>query len=148
MLEYYKFKTVFDLFMKGLEQEARAQLMELQRRYVAICDENTTLKMQLQEYEDILYLERNLFYDGTFYWLVTGSIKQGPFCAHCYNTEGALMRLSGEWHERYCPSCRTSFATQAATAVEAGFTHGAMQEVACLPDPHRERAKVIPFVKG
>ena len=109
MLNYYRFKTVSDLFMQGKPEEARLELAELQRRYVDICSENTSLKTQRQEYEDILYLSRNLILDGKYYWLITGSIKQGPFCPHCYDQDGLLMRLAGESGERICTFCRTSY---------------------------------------
>ena len=64
MLDYYRFKEIHDLFMKGKTEEARHVLMEMQSRYVSLCDENTMLKMQVQEFEDILYLSRNLVFDG------------------------------------------------------------------------------------
>ena len=147
MLDYYRFKTVSDLFLQGKTEEARLELAELQRRYVALSDENTTFKMQVQEYEDILYLARNLILDGKFYWLITGSIKQGPFCPRCYDRDGLLMRLSGDPGDRFCTGCRESF-------VEPDH----IQEfAAAMPQDHSEipfpaqgiqrQAKVIPFGK-
>lgn len=148
MLDYYRFKTVSVLFMQGKTEEARLELAELQRRYVALCDENITVKMQVQEYEDILYLARNLILDGQFYWLVTGNIRQGPFCPRCYDRDGLLMRLSGDHGERCCTVCRESFITAARPpdkavmgsqdiAGDSGYVPG--------PEPCRGKAKVIPF---
>lgn len=150
MLDYYRFKTVSDLFMQGKTEEARLELAELQRRYVALSDENTTFKMQVQEYEDILYLARNLILDGKYYWLITGSIKQGPFCPKCYDRDGLLMRLSGDPDERFCATCRESFAEPAIIREMAV----AMSEECCA-EPHgyssgekrTRKAKVIPFGK-
>ena len=113
MLDYSRFKDIDELFVRGRHDEARHLLMEMQSRYIAVCDENSTLRMQVHEYEDILYLSRNLVFDGACYWLVTGGIKQGPFCRHCYNRSGALIRLDdgigdaaaagdGHWH---CVCC-------------------------------------------
>lgn len=149
MLEYYRFKTVHELFMKGLEDEALAHLAALQKKYVALCDENTTFKMQVQEYEDILYLARNLVFDQQFYWLNTGSIKQGPFCPACYDRDGLLMRLSGERHNRQCHACRSTFKeAHAARAVATAHGRNAEDDVyAYTPEPERQRAKVIPFSK-
>ena len=146
MLEYYRFKSVHDLFIKGKVEEAAQELSELQRRYVALCDENTTFKMQLQEYEDILYLARNLSFDGEFYWLETGSIRQGPFCPTCYNRDGLLMRLSGERHERYCTTCRELFTQpeSMAVAIPQGISHGNAEYVSPATRSQR-KAKVIPF---
>lgn len=149
MLEYYRFKTVHELFMRGLEEEALAHLAALQKKYVALCDENTTFKMQAQEYEDILYLARNLVFDQQFYWLNTGSIKQGPFCPACYDRDGLLIRLSGERYDRHCPACRAPF-KETHPARAAASAHGRIGQggvYAYAPEPERQRAKVIPFSK-
>ncbi|EGY26157.1 hypothetical protein DA2_1530 [Desulfovibrio sp. A2] len=146
MLDYYRFKEIHDLFMKGKTEEARHVLMEMQSRYVSLCDENTMLKMQVQEFEDILYLSRNLVFDGFCYWLITGNIKQGPFCQSCYNRDGVLVRLAaahdGKWqcatcgatHEREpryglpAPGFGHDFGAALATAHGAGRTAGATGE--------------------
>lgn len=149
MLDYYRFKTVCDLFMQGKTEEARLELAELQRRYVALCDENTTFKMQTQEYEDILYLARNLILNGGFYWLITGSIRQGPFCPHCYDRDGLLMRLSGERGERFCPSCRESFVDSPPQMARAVVVSQDYAEDSFVPEktaPLRT-AKIIPFAR-
>ena len=150
MLEYHRFKTVCDLFMEGRHEEARLELAELQRRYVALCDEHTTFKMQIQEYEDILYLSRNLILDNGLYWLITGSIKQGPFCPACYDRDGLLMRLSGESGDRYCTCCRESYATDLPfTAKMAVASHGLIKDEVRMPvrEKPQRGAKVIPFSK-
>jgi len=108
MLDYYRFKDIDDLYAKGHHDEARHLLMEMQARYISVCEENSTLRMQIHEFEDILFLSRNLIFDGACYWLITGGIKQGPFCQHCYDRDGALIRLDaeltgdGRWR---CVSC-------------------------------------------
>jgi hypothetical protein len=104
--------------------------------------------MQVQEYEDVLYLARNLVLDGQFYWLVTGNIRQGPFCPHCYNRDGLLMRLSGDPGERYCTACRESFAdmprqSEKAAVVAQDFCDGGDFVPALEQSPRK--AKVIPF---
>jgi cell division protein FtsB len=58
MLEFFRFKEIHDLYLRGQVEEARHQLSELQARYVNLCDENTMLRTQIQGYEDILYLSR------------------------------------------------------------------------------------------
>ena len=151
MLEYHRFKVVHDLFLKGREEEAREELAALQRRYVALCDENLTFKMQAQEYEDILYLARNLIFDGEFYWLVTGSIRQGPFCPSCYNRDGLLMRLSGEPDLRHCAQCREEFRSKerlhhvGVPAVAAAVPNEPESGTYHPPLYEERRAKVIPF---
>ena len=106
--------SLYSFFQSSLKRmlrhAARRLLMEMQARYIAVCDENALLKMQVHEFEDILYLARNLVFDGSCYWLVAGGIKQGPFCPRCYNREGALIRLDaedtgdGKWR---CATCGT-----------------------------------------
>ena len=105
MLDYYHFKEINDLFLKGQHEQARHLLTEMQARYISVCDENAMLKMQVKEMEDVLYLSKNLIFDGFCYWLITGNIKQGPFCQHCYNREGALIRLDTQEDEWHCPVC-------------------------------------------
>lgn len=149
MLDYYRFKAVSDLFLQGKVEEARLELAELQRRYVALCDENTTFKMQVQEYEDILYLARNLIMDGEFYWLITGNIKQGPFCPKCYNRDGLLMRLSGEKGDRYCAVCRESFISLPKHDKAAVVSQDFADDGTFVPqlEKSQRKAKVIPFGK-
>ncbi len=105
MLDYYRFKQVHELYLKGRANEAKSLLRELQGSYVNTCDENSLLKAQIREYEDILYISKNLTSDGHSYWLRTGSVRQGPFCLQCYNKENLLIRMAdqgGQWH---CPHC-------------------------------------------
>ncbi|MDR0339399.1 MAG: hypothetical protein LBH65_03880 [Desulfovibrio sp.] len=144
MLEYHRFKAVSDLYRQGKDEEARLELAELQRRYVSLCDENTTLRMQAQEYEDILYLARNLVFDGEFYWLTTGGIRQGPFCPNCYNRDGLLMRLFGEAGKRCCGVCHESYPglSRREEMAARGFDES---QFAHAFDREPRRAKVIPF---
>lgn len=155
MLEYYRFKEISDLFATGRPEEAKLRLMELQARYVHLCDENTVLRTQMQGYEDILYLSRNLIFDGTYYWLITGSIKQGPFCPTCYNRDGVLLRLADDGVTRRCAVCSTRYernSTFMAKAVSGGEDLGAQSAGSSAVAPAavaspRRKATVIPFGK-
>lgn len=109
MLDYYLFKQVHDLYEQGRTDNARLILRELQEKYIETCDENAVLKTQLQEYEDILYLAKNLEYDGFSYWLKTGTIKQGPFCRHCFDKDGLLIRLHEHGDKWQCLTCNTEY---------------------------------------
>ena len=105
MLDYYRYKDVLDLFGEGELEKAKCALMELQAKHIALADENSILKTQVQEYEDILYIAKNLVFDGACYWLITGSIKQGPFCEKCYSGAGILIRLIDGRQGMRCPMC-------------------------------------------
>ena len=111
MLEYYRYKEVSDLYAQNRDEEARGILMELQARYIAMCDENATLRLRIQEFEDVLYMANNLVFDGFSYWLLTGTVRQGPFCQACYEREGALLRLERLDDEMVCPVCNASCAS-------------------------------------
>lgn len=136
MLDSHRFKDIEDLFSSGRTSEARHLLMEMQARYIAICDENAILKMQVHEFEDILYLARNLVFDGSCYWLVAGGIKQGPFCPCCYDREGALIRLDaeetgdGKWR---CATC--------GVVIDREYA-----QVPLSSSRPRRSAKVLPFL--
>ncbi len=127
MLEYYRFKVINNLFLKGQTEAACLQLRELQKLYVDLCEENAVLKANMREFEDVLYLARNFVFDGTFYWLLTGNIKQGPFCPNCYNRDGQLVRIS-EARPRRCMNCGEIFEP----AAQAGKTHASGNSVRAL----------------
>lgn len=175
MLEYYRFKVINNLFLKGQTEAACLQLRELQKRYVNLCEENATIKANLREYEDILYLARNFTFDGQFYWLRTGSIKQGPFCPICYDKDGQLVRIN-EMHPRRCASCGEIFeqavqeekqhgSGRSAYALEQGQAVSPLRAIAALEQlaqaravqeelaavhnskPARGKATILPFVR-
>ncbi len=136
MLDYYLFKQVHDLYNQGRTETAKVLLKELQEKYIELCDENTLLKTQVQEYEDILYLAKNLEYDGASYWLKTGTIKQGPFCQHCFDKEGLLIRLHESGENWKCLSC--------------GEVYDRNKETPLRPEKHEQKVssqKVIQLYK-
>jgi len=105
MLAYSTFKEIHALFTQGHFEAARRLLMELQARYIALCDEVNILKKQVQEFEDILFLSQNLVTEGEQYWLRAGGIKHGPFCKSCYEYTGKLIRLESHKNVWRCPYC-------------------------------------------
>ena len=107
MLDYYRYKDVLELFVNGQTEEAKYLLMELQARHIALTDENSNLKTQVQEYEDILFISKNLLFDGSCYWLMTSGVKQGPFCRNCYAQDGQLIRLVEMTDAWRCPNCNS-----------------------------------------
>jgi len=109
MLDYYLFKQVYDLFVENRFEEAKALLAELQGRFVEMADENEQLKSQVQEFEDILYLAKNVEFDGMSYWLKTGTVRQGPFCQACFDKDGQLNRLEEAADHLHCQTCKSVF---------------------------------------
>lgn len=113
MLNYRQFKEINELFAQGQNAKARHRLMEVQSHCIALQDEMERLKIRLQTMEDILYLRKNLFEEHGFYWLRTaGGVKQGPFCPHCYELEGGLVRLEKRVDQGLiCPYCNSTYTT-------------------------------------
>ncbi len=116
MLDYYLFKQVYDLFVENRFDEAKTLLSELQARYIELADENEDLKTQVQEFEDLLYLAKNVEFDGMSYWLRTGTVKQGPFCQACFDKDGQLHRLQEHPGGHSCTTCGTEYPIMARTA--------------------------------
>lgn len=133
MLDYRRFKEINDLFASGQPEKARRLLMELQSRCIALRDEMSMLKVRLQTFEDIFYLSRNLYEADGFYWLRTVGAKQGPFCAHCYESEGALIRLEKTGSELRCPYCDSRYAGSARASAGPADSRLAMRQARILP---------------
>ena len=135
MMDYRRFKEINDLFASGQPEKARRLLMEMQSRCIALRDEMSMLKVRLQTFEDILYLSQNLYEEYGFYWLRTAGIKQGPFCPHCYESEGALIRLEKQHKSLLCPYCSTSY-------------KGTVRVMTETAEPLAGRqARILPFAK-
>ncbi len=145
MLDYYRFKEVYDLFVRNKCDEARDALSDLQQKYIELCDENELLKTQVQEFEEVLYLAKNLEYDGHSYWLKTGGVKQGPFCQNCFDRDGLLIRLNSAEATWKCNSCSATYLRQGDTLREAPVAAVSGRDRA----PHAESggAKVIQLYK-
>lgn len=105
MLDYRRFKEINELFATGQMEKARHLLMEMQSHCIALRDELDLLKIRLQSAEDALYLSRSLIKEDKLYWLNTASLRLGPFCSRCYETDGALIRLEKQKSTLICPYC-------------------------------------------
>lgn len=152
MLDYYLFKQVLDLCGGGKAEEAREILAELQAKFIEVCDENSFLKAQVNEYEDILYLAKNLHFDGMCYWLQTGSIKQGPFCQYCYDKNGLLIRLNEHDEGWRCFTCGKHYGLGDPVLMEAPPSYrGRLREAGAEsqrePAPSQQHPKVIHLFK-
>ena len=96
MIEYYKFNEIQSLILEGKLSESIKLIKELQDIFLVISDENFTLKVQVHELEDLLFLSRKLIYDGSAYWFISEGGRQGPFCFKCYHKDGSLIRMKTE----------------------------------------------------
>jgi len=105
------FKRALDLFKLGRFEDASILLRGLQDEYLAMCDENQTLKKQLSEVAEVLDLAQNVEYDGQKYWLKEGNERKGPFCQVCYDREGLLIHLQPNRQHWECQHCKSMFMT-------------------------------------
>ena len=135
MLDYRRFKEINDLFASGQPEKARRLLMEMQSRCIALRDEMSMLKIRLQTLEDILYLSQNLYEENGFYWLRTAGVKQGPFCPHCYESEGGLIRLEKQRKGLSCLYCNADYKSRINIMAEAGEPFTGRQ------------ARILPFAR-
>ena len=112
MLHYRLFKEINDLFASGREDQARRLLMEVQSRSIALHDEVNLLQTRLKTLEEAMRLSCNLFRRSGLYWLKAQDINLGPFCPHCYDHEGGLIRLERSKGTLHCPYCHTVITPQ------------------------------------
>ena len=96
MLNYYRFHEIEALISKNKIDEACVALRALQQSYMSLNDEAARLRNQVHYLEELLYISRNLIFDGDAYWLISEGQKQGPFCPKCYHENGSLIRLRVE----------------------------------------------------
>ncbi len=131
MLDYEKFQRVHDFFCQGKSDLALRLLMQIQAQHITLHDTIDVLESRIQEFEDILFLSKALYFDSNFYWIRTSSATQGPFCPHCYEGGGMLFRLRMQENALYCGHC------------EATYEYGA--HAVGDTSHHMPQAKLIPF---
>ncbi len=109
MLDYEKFQRVHDFFSQGKSDLALRLLMQIQAEHITLHDTIDVLKERIQEFEDILFLSKALYFDSHFYWVRTSGATQGPFCPHCYEGDGMLFRLRMQENVLYCEHCHAMY---------------------------------------
>ncbi|MDO9559856.1 MAG: hypothetical protein Q7I89_09270 [Syntrophales bacterium] len=100
------YKDIVELLKKGATVEAQEQIMALREGALLLQEENFGLREKVKNLEESLRIKGQLTFDGSSYWLYDGSKADGPFCQHCYDTSGKLVRLQ-DWGERWsCFACK------------------------------------------
>lgn len=100
------FKRALLLCKEGKFEEAEGILKSLQDEFLALCEENETLKLQLTEVADVLDLADKIQFDGQKYWLIEENEKKGPFCQVCYDRDGLLVHLQEHNSHWECQNCK------------------------------------------
>lgn len=101
------YKDIVELLKKGATVEAQEQIMALREGALILQEENFGLREKVKTLEESLRVKGQLSFDGSAYWLDDGTISDGPFCQHCYDTSGKLVRLQ-DWEDTWsCFACKT-----------------------------------------
>jgi hypothetical protein len=83
--------------------DARIETAEIQS-LIAEKDE------KIKQLKETLETNKNVKYDKPYYWLGEGSEREGPYCQHCFDKDGKLIRLqgygSGYWD---CKVCKNNY---------------------------------------
>lgn len=103
------YKDIVDLIKKGATVEAQEQIMTLREAALELQEDNLALRERVKTLEEALRTKEQLHYDKNKYWLVNNSVKDGPYCQHCYDANEKLIRLQ-EWGDDgwMCFSCKHS----------------------------------------
>lgn len=99
------YRDIVELLKKGATVEAQEQIMALREGALALQEENFNLREKVKSLEEALRIKNQLTFDGSSYWLTDGNKTEGPFCQHCYDTTGKLIRLQ-DWGDTWrCFAC-------------------------------------------
>ena len=102
-----KYKEIVDLIKKGATIEAQEQIMALREAALDLQEENVELRERVKELEkSVRQRGKTVFYDGV-YWVEESDGRDGPYCQHCFDVEGLLVRLHKAQFQR--PSDRQWF---------------------------------------
>jgi hypothetical protein len=63
----------------------------------------------IKELEKRLKLKEKLLFDKSYYWIIEGDKKDGPYCQQCLDNGGKLIRLQGGGGEWECKTCKNWF---------------------------------------
>lgn len=139
MIHYSHFYKLEKLVHEHKQAEAKQLINSIHTSYYNLQEENAQLHIQIQELKEILFISRNLIFDGDAYWLISEGQKIGPFCPKCYHDNGSLIRLQMEKldefdmiysHEHWtCSHCDTRISPEV--------------QVEQLP----KRAKILSFIQ-
>ncbi|WP_027179528.1 hypothetical protein [Maridesulfovibrio bastinii] len=103
------FRKVLELFNEGRDKEAADLLKIIQEEFLELYTENNLLKKQVNEVAEVLDLAECMDFDGQKYWIDDDSVKNGPYCQVCYDTEGILVRLQERDKYWECFACKNIF---------------------------------------
>lgn len=105
MSDYARFKEINKLLASGHPELAREGLRGLQAHVIALHDEVSRLHARIGNFEELLSIPRAVTQENGLVWINTKNGRQGPFCPHCHEAEGSLIRLTHSLNCWVCPCC-------------------------------------------
>ena len=86
-------KEAVQLVQKIDNIELYKQILDLQSEIIKVVEENTHLKEQVKSLQETMKIKDSLSFEDNSYWIEKDGVKNGPFCTHCWDREGMLVRL-------------------------------------------------------
>jgi len=95
--------------------DAKIEVTEIQQLLIDKDSQIRSLKEQLA-------VRDRLQWEEPYYWLINDSSKEGPFCQHCFDANGKLIRLqgysNGYWN---CTACKNDYKDKSDKGPELNF---------------------------
>ncbi len=111
-------KIAYELAKKAANIELQEKLMEMREQALELQEENVALKKRIGALEEHLAMRDKIIWDEVkqVYWLGVEK-KDGPYCPHCWDANGTLIRLQQfttvrggqRRYEWTCQACKNYF---------------------------------------
>ena len=100
--------------------EVTQKVIDLQREALEMQEELSRLREELKAQKDVSDRDSKLVIIDHMYFLQDDAVhesRRGPFCSHCYDSEGKLVHMHGNTHEGFrCRTCGQKVDTPASKA--------------------------------
>ncbi len=102
------YKDIVDLIKKGSTIEAQEKILELREAAMELQEENLALRAKVKSLEEQAELRQKVTWEKPYYWVKSGSEKDGPYCQKCFDQDSKLIRLQGGKNGTWgCHVCKT-----------------------------------------
>src|SRR2546422_3728363 len=103
------YKDIVDLIKKGSTIEAQEKILELREAAMELQEENLELSARVKSLEEQAGLRQKVTWEKPYYWVKSGSEKDGPYCQKCFDQDSKLVRLQGGNNGIWlCLACKTN----------------------------------------
>jgi hypothetical protein len=107
-------KDLVEVIRKIDNIELYKKVLDLQTEVLKLFEENSKLKETVKSLEDTLAVKETLVHDQNAYWIpiddgTRRNLRDGPFCAHCWDNDRKLVRLHHGDVSWWCLTHRQQF---------------------------------------